>query len=247
MSALTLSIVIPAFNEERRLHSTLDSILRWLDDSDTYRDAEVLIVDDGSRDRTAALVRARAAADPRIRLGQYIGNRGKGYAVRHGMLQATGDWILMSDADLSAPIGELPKLMEAACRNDAAVAIGSRALDRSLIGVHQPRIREVSGIFFNWVMRRITGLPYADTQCGFKLYRRDAAREIFPLQLLDGFGFDVEDLVIAGRLGYRVVEVPVRWNNVEGTKVSLANGLRSFGELAVIRWNAVRGRYDRKK
>jgi hypothetical protein len=107
-------------------------------------------------------------------------------------------------------------------------------------------LRELSGIFFNAVMRALTGLPFADTQCGFKLYRRDAAREIFPRQLLDGFGFDVEDLVIAKRLGLAAVEVPVRWNNVEGTKVSLATGLRSFGELAIIRWNALCGRYDRR-
>jgi len=245
MSALTLSIVIPAFNEERRLPSTLDTLFAWLDAS-PYRDAEVLVVDDGSSDGTATLVAARSRCEPRIRLVQNPGNCGKGYAVRHGMAEAKGDWILMSDADLSAPIGELPKLMEAAARSGAAVAIGSRALDRSLIGVRQPRLRELSGIFFNAVMRALTGLPFADTQCGFKLYRRDAAREIFPRQLLDGFGFDVEDLVIAKRLGLAAVEVPVRWNNVEGTKVSLATGLRSFGELAIIRWNALCGRYDRR-
>jgi len=244
MGALTLSLVIPAFNEERRLPSTLDAILAWLATS-AYLDAEVLIVNDGSRDGTAPLLEARTASDARIRLVRNPGNRGKGYAVRHGMMEARGEWILMSDADLSAPISELPKLFQAAAAANAAIAIGSRALDRSLVGVHQNRARELSGIFFNQVMRLVTGLPYADTQCGFKLYRRDAAREIFPRQRLDGFGFDVEDLMIAKVLGIAAVEVPVRWNNVEGTKVSLLHGLRSFGELAQIRWNALCGRYDR--
>ncbi|HEV2201155.1 MAG TPA: dolichyl-phosphate beta-glucosyltransferase [Bryobacteraceae bacterium] len=241
---MTLSIVIPAFNEERRLPSTLDTILGWLATS-PYRDAEVLIVDDGSRDGTAPLVEARTGSDSRVRLVRNPGNRGKGYAVRHGMMEARGEWILMSDADLSAPIAELPKLFQGAAAANAAIAIGSRALDRSLIGVHQSRARELSGVFFNQVMRLMTGLAYADTQCGFKLYRRDAAREIFPSQLLDGFGFDVEDLMIAKVLGIAAVEVPVRWDNVEGTKVSLVQGVRSFGELAEIRWHALRGRYRR--
>jgi glycosyltransferase involved in cell wall biosynthesis len=243
MSALTLSIVIPAFNEERRLPPTLDAILAWLNAS-PYKDAEVLVVDDGSDDATASVVLARA---PRVRLVKNPGNRGKGYAVRHGMMEAKGDWVLMTDADLSAPIEELPKLFDAAIKLNAAVAIGSRALDRSLIGVHQARVREVSGMFFNLVMRTVTGLPFADTQCGFKLYRQDAAREIFPRQQLEGFGFDVEDLVIAQRRGYTTVEVPVLWNNVEGTKVSLFNGFTSFLDLLVIRTNAFRGRYDQPK
>jgi glycosyltransferase involved in cell wall biosynthesis len=246
MKSMTLSVVIPAYNEERRLSSTLDAIFAWLD-ANSYRDAELLVVDDGSRDSTADLVAARAKSDVRLRLLRNPGNRGKGYAVRHGMLEAQGDWILMSDADLSAPIAELPKLMEAAASKNAPIAIGSRALDRSLIGVRQPQGRELSGIVFNRVMRIVTGLPYADTQCGFKLYRRDAAREIFPRQLLDGFGFDVEDLVIAKCLGFTAVEVPVRWNNVEGTRVSLVQGVRSFGELAEIRWNALRGFYSPKR
>ena len=240
---MTLSVVIPAYNEERRLPSTLDAIFAWLD-TNSRSDAEILVVDDGSRDSTADLVAARAQSESRLKLVKNPGNRGKGYAVRHGMMEAQGDWILMSDADLSAPIAELPKLIEAAAAKNATIAIGSRALDRSLIGVHQPHGRELSGIVFNRVMRIVTGLPYADTQCGFKLFRRDAAREIFPRQLLDGFGFDVEDLVIAKRLGFTAVEVPVRWNNVEGTTVSLAQGVRSFGELAEIRWNALRGLYS---
>lgn len=242
LSALTLSIVIPAYNEERRLPSTLDAVLSWLD-ANPYQDVELLVVDDGSRDGTAELVRKRAAADSRVRLVQNPGNRGKGYAVRHGMTEAKGEWVLFSDADLSAPIEELPKLIDAAQKNNALVAIGSRALDRTLIGVHQSAWREASGIIFNRVMRVVTGLPFADTQCGFKLYKRDAAKRVFERQQLDGFGFDVEDLFIARKLGMKTVEVPVRWDNVEGTKVSMMNGLRSFADLLIVRWNSLCGKY----
>jgi len=239
---LTLSIVIPAYNEERRLPSTLDVILDWLD-AGSYHDAELLIVDDGSTDGTAGIVENRARAEPRLRLLRNPGNRGKGYAVRHGMLEAKGDWILSSDADLSAPIDQLPKLFAAAEQQDAAIAIGSRALDRSLIGVRQSQWREMSGIVFNGVMRLITGLPFADTQCGFKIFRCDAACRVFKLQRLDGFSFDVEDLFIAHTLGIPAIEVPVRWNNVEGTRVSLLHGIASFFDLLRIRWNWLQGLY----
>ena len=239
---MTLSIVIPAYNEERRLPATLDVVFNWLDAS-PYGDAEVLVVDDGSTDATAAVVESRAAMEPRLRLVQNPGNRGKGFAIRHGMLQAKGDWILFSDADLSAPIDELPKLLAAAQEQGAAIAIGSRALDRSLIGVHQSQWREMSGILFNRIMRVITGLPFSDTQCGFKLFRRDAARRVFPLQRLDGFSFDVEDLFVAHTLGIPTIEVPVRWNNVEGTKVGLMQGVASFLDLLRIRWNWLQGHY----
>ena len=239
---MTLSIVIPAYNEERRLPATLDVVFNWLDAS-PYRDAEVLVVDDGSTDSTAAVMESRAAREPRLVLMQNPGNRGKGFAIRHGMLQAKGDWILFSDADLSAPIDELPKLLAAAQEKSAAIVIGSRALDRSLIGVHQSQWREMSGILFNRIMRLLTGLPFADTQCGFKLFRRDAARRVFPLQRLDGFSFDVEDLFVAHTLGIPTIEVPVRWNNVEGTKVGMMQGIASFADLLRIRWNWLQGRY----
>ena len=202
-----------------------------------------MVVDDGSRDATPKLVEHVAAQDSRVRLLRNPSNRGKGYSVRHGMLEARGEWILFSDADLSAPIEELPLLQKAAAEQKASIAIGSRALDRSLIGVHQSRLREVSGIFFNSVMRTLTGLPFADTQCGFKLYHCDAARTVFSRQRLDGFGFDVEDLYIARVHGIRAVEVPVRWNNVEGTKVGLLHGARSFSDLLLVRWNHLRGLY----
>ena len=202
-----------------------------------------MVVDDGSRDKTAEAVQALARQDQRLRLLRNPGNKGKGYSVRHGMLEARGEWILFSDADLSAPIEELAKLMDSVRANQARIAIGSRALDRSLIGVHQSRWRELTGIVFNKVMRILTGLPFADTQCGFKLYHREAARAVFSRQRLDGFGFDVEDLYIARVHGIPAVEVPVRWNNVDGTKVSLLHGARSFSDLFLVRWHHLRGCY----
>jgi glycosyltransferase involved in cell wall biosynthesis len=237
-----LSIVIPAYNEEKRLPSTLDAVIGYV--GQTGLTVEILVVDDGSLDRTAEIVCAFGQKSSCVRLIQNPGNRGKGYAVRNGMLTASGEWILFSDADLSAPIEECEKLMSAVKRENAAVAIGSRALDRSLIRVHQPAFREYSGRIFNWFMRQCTGLKFYDTQCGFKLYRRDVAKQIFSRQLLDGFSFDVEDLVIAKALGAPAIEVPVRWNNVEGSKVSLGQGLRSFSDILLIRWNLIRGRYN---
>jgi NAD(P)-dependent dehydrogenase (short-subunit alcohol dehydrogenase family) len=159
------------------------------------------------------------------------------------MQKAQGEWILSTDADLSSPLEEVDKLLAAVERAGAAAAIGSRALDRSLVGVHQAPLREMSGRVFNLVMRTATGLPFRDTQCGFKLFRKDAARVIFPRQKLEGFGFDVEDLLIARIHGFQVVEVPVRWDNVEGTKVSALSGARAFWDLAVVRWHQLCGRY----
>jgi dolichyl-phosphate beta-glucosyltransferase len=235
----TLSIVIPAYNEEQRLPATLDRIAARVNDS-PLPVSEILVVDDGSRDGTAALVEKRGGL---VQLISNPGNRGKGYAVRNGMLAAKGDWILSTDADLSAPIEELGKLIDAARRENAVVAIGSRALDRKLVKVHQPLMREFSGRAFNVVMRVVTGLPFRDTQCGFKLFRQDAARNIFSRQMEEGFSFDVEDLVIARMLGLRSIEVPVEWSNVEGTKVSLAQGMKSFADLVRIRARAMRGSY----
>jgi glycosyltransferase involved in cell wall biosynthesis len=174
---------------------------------------------------------------------QNPGNRGKGYSVRHGVLEARGEWVLFTDADLSSPIGEVEKLWSAVERRGARVAVGSRALDRSLVGVHQPMLREVVGRAFNAAMRMITGLDFKDTQCGFKLFEACAGREVFSRQLLDGFGFDVEALVIASKRGIPAVEVPVRWDNVEGTKVSLWLGFAAFLDLLRVRLNAAQGKY----
>lgn len=200
--------------------------------------AETLVVDDGSRDGTAQAARASGA-----RVLENSGNRGKGYSVRRGMLEAKGDWALFTDADLSAPIEELERLWAAAERGSVQVAIGSRSVDRSLIGVHQPAFREAMGRIFNLVMRVITGLPYRDTQCGFKMFEARAAREVFSRQRLDGFGFDVEVLFIARRLGYSAIEVPVRWNNAAGTTVSLWRGVLAFLDPVKVRWNGLMGRY----
>jgi dolichyl-phosphate beta-glucosyltransferase len=233
----SISIIIPAYNEEKRLPATLGGIRGYLE-SANWEFAEIVVVDDGSRDRTVEVARAAGA-----RVLQNPGNRGKGYTVRHGMMKARGDWALFTDADLSAPIAELEKLWTAAGDAQAQVAIGSRAVDRSLIGVHQPLLREITGRFFNLVMRTVTGLPFRDTQCGFKLFEAAAAREIFRRQLLEGFGFDVEVLFIARRLGYRTLEVPVHWNDVAGTKVSLVRGMAAFLDPLRVRWNGLTGKY----
>ncbi|MBI5086518.1 MAG: glycosyltransferase family 2 protein [Acidobacteria bacterium] len=238
----SLSIIIPAFNEERRLPATLETVRAFLAGR-ALDFVEVVVVDDGSSDSTAEIVRQSSAADPRVRLLQNPGNRGKGYAVRHGMQEARGEWILFTDADLSAPIEELEKLQAAVEKEGAAGAIGSRALNRKLVGKHQSFFREFSGRVFNLAMRLVTGLPYRDTQCGFKMFSREAAGVIAARQQSDGFGFDVEILYIARKHGLRVVEVPVRWFNVEGTKVSLWNGISAFADPLRVRWNDIKGLY----
>jgi dolichyl-phosphate beta-glucosyltransferase len=239
----SISIVIPAYNEERRLPATLGAILDYLGSGDWTR-WEIVVVNDGSRDTTAAVAAEFAAAHPGVRVLENPGNRGKGYSVRHGMIEATGDWVLFTDSDLSAPIEELDKMIAAARGQGAAVAIGSRALDRSLIEAHQSLFREVAGRIFNLLMRATTGLPFADTQCGFKLFERAAAQAIFPRQRIERWGFDAEVLFIARHLGYKTIEVPVRWSHSEGTKVSMfSDSLNMFIDLLRIRRNQVLGRY----
>jgi dolichyl-phosphate beta-glucosyltransferase len=238
----SLSIVIPAYNEEKRLPATLDRVICYLARGG-WAFSEVLVVDDGSRDGTVRVAEDFAARAPSIRVLRNPGNRGKGYSVRHGMLEAKGEWALFSDADLSSPIEELDKLWSAAQESGARVTIGSRALDRSLIGVHQPLLRESAGKLFNVAVRIITGLPFRDTQCGFKLFEAGAARDIFGRQRLERFGFDVEVLFLARQLGYRAVEVPVKWNDVAGTKVGTMSGLSAFLDPLRVRLNQLRGRY----
>jgi dolichyl-phosphate beta-glucosyltransferase len=238
----SLSVVIPAYNEEQRLPETLSRLAAFLD-AGGHAPTEVIVVDDGSQDGTAKVVEQWAARDPRFKLLRNTGNKGKGYAVRHGMLKAGGAWRLMTDADLSTPIEELDALEACAQREHAAVAIGSRALNRRLVAKHQSWFRETGGRFFNLVMSLITGLSFADTQCGFKLYRADAAEAIFSRQILDGFSFDVEAVYIARRLSFPVIEVPVRWANAAGSKVTAAATARAFADLLRIRWFDLRGRY----
>ena len=233
----SLSIIIPAYNEANRLPDSLIKVQQYLGAA-KWDFVEVVVVDDGSRDNTAELAE-RAGA----RVLKNPGNRGKGYSVKHGVLEAKGDWVLFTDADLSSPIGEVEKLWSAAESNGAQIVVGSRAVDRSLVGVHQPVMREAMGRIFNGAMRLVTGLPFKDTQCGFKLFQTAAAREVFSRQQLDGFGFDVEVLFIAGKLGYQAIEVPVRWDNVEGTKVSLFLGFKAFTDLVKVRRNGLQGKY----
>lgn len=235
--------MIPAYNEESRLPATLDKVCAYLQASDFQR-WEVLVVDDGSRDGTAAVAESASRRWPQVKLLRNPGNRGKGYSVRHGMTKAAGDWVLFTDADLSAPIEELGKLIEAVERQGVHVAIGSRALNRSLIGVHQSPFRETAGRFFNLMVQLLTGLRIWDTQCGFKLFRNDAAREVFSRLRLERFGFDVEALFIARSRGFRIAEVPVRWNHVDGTKVNMfRDSADMFLDLVRIRWHQLRGLY----
>jgi glycosyltransferase involved in cell wall biosynthesis len=243
---LDLSVVIPAYNEESRLPKTLQSIFAYLQ-TRPYR-AEIIVVDDGSSDRTSEIVTACREKYPGLRLVTNGGNRGKGFSVRNGMLEARGEIALFTDADLSTPIEEADKLLAALRERGFDAAIGSRALDRSLIQVHQSVIRERAGIFFNCLVRWIMGIEFSDTQCGFKAFRRERTRAIFEQQRVERFGFDPEILFLAKRNGLRVAEVPVRWSHDSGTKVNVAaDGMRMFLELLLVRWNALQGRYPRAR
>ena len=201
------------------------------------------MVDDGSNDGTARTAAEFARQHPGVRVLSNPGNRGKGYSVRSGMLEAKGQWRLFTDADLSAPIEELARLEQAIARSAASIAIGSRALDPSLIEVHQPAFRETAGKLFNVAMQMALGLRLQDTQCGFKLFSAEAAKTAFTRQQLDGFGFDAEVLFIAKLHGFGIEEVPVRWRHAEGTKVSVWNGARSFLDLVAIRANQITRKY----
>ncbi len=237
-----LSIVIPAYNEAERIGKTLEGAFTYLD-SQSYG-SEVIVVNDGSRDKTADEV-LKFEGRGQLRLLHNPGNRGKGYSVRHGMLQAKGDIALFMDADLATPISEVPKVIEPIEENRCDVVFGSRALDRSLIGTRQSSIREAIGRTGNWIQWALTGLDFKDTQCGFKAFRREAAQRVFAVQQINGFGFDPEILFIAKRQGWRLLETPVRWNHVEGSKVNPYTApVKVLTEVATIRWYALTGCYD---
>ncbi len=237
-----LSIVIPAFNEAQRIERTLDRVLDTI--AAKGWSAEVLVVDDGSTDETTAIVQRYMSRHPGLFLIKNPGNRGKGYSVRNGLLQAVGDYVMFTDADLSAPMEEAERLV-AALRSGADVAIGSRWLDRSRQTLHQPIYRRFFGRCFNAVTRMVMNLPYADTQCGFKAFRRAAAQVIFRLQRVERWGFDPEILFIARRLGFKVQEVAVSWGHDERSKMSyLRDGAKMLEEMAVIRTNSLLGRYE---
>lgn len=241
-----LSIVIPAYNEEKRLARTLARIRDYFASQGMGSDrVEIIVVDDGSTDGTASAALEWARQIPGMRLVRNDGNRGKGYSVKHGMLESRGRIALFTDADLSSPIEESRNLFAALdAGND--VAIGSRALDRSLISSRQSRLREIAGMIFNGFVRLFTGLPFHDTQCGFKAFVRARTRTVFEQQRIERFGFDPEILFIAKRHGLRSVEVPVRWAHDPGTKVHVfRDSLLMFGDLIVIRWNWLLGRYPK--
>ena len=239
-----LSIVIPAYNEEPRLAVTLRRILEYLEAQAIP--AEVIIVDDGSTDGTAAVAAEWQPKFPGLRLVSNGRNRGKGYSVRHGMREARGRGVLFTDADLSAPIEEADKLL--AALGGYEVAIGSRAVDRSLIAVHQSAFREMAGRVFNAIVRAVTGLEFLDTQCGFKAFLREPSRIVFEQQHTERFGFDPEILFLARRHGLRIVEIPVRWAHDPHTKVHvLRDSLQMFAEVLAIRWNWLLGRYPKKR
>lgn len=237
------SIVIPAFNEMARIHATLTDVIRCVETRGW--NAEVIVVDDGSRDNTAAIVESIAATYPFVHLLSNGTNRGKGYSVRNGMLHASGEIVLFTDADLSSPIEEAERLFSA-IRQGADVAIGSRWLASSRQTIRQPLYRRFFGRCFNFVTRMIMRLPYADTQCGFKAFTRTAAQTVFQLQRIERWGFDPEILFIALKRGFVVREVPVSWGHDERTRISyLKDGMQMLKELLFVRWNALTGVYGK--
>ena len=240
-----LSIVIPAYNEAVRLGKSLATVLDYM--RQNYPQGEVIVVDDGSSDETAALARRSFENSGSVRTSviSYRSNLGKGRAVRLGLLAARGEIALFSDADLSTPITEAPKLVGPILNNECDVTFGSRALDRKLIGVHQPWRREQAGRVFNLVVRLATGLPFWDTQCGFKAFKMSVCRPLVEAATVDRFGFDVELLYLSFRAGLRLREVPVRWDHNEGSKITLfSDSFRMVNEVGLIRQQARRGVYD---
>jgi dolichyl-phosphate beta-glucosyltransferase len=228
------SIVIPAFNEAERIGETLSATIDYL--RVTSPESELIVVNDGSTDGTGDVVRRVFAKETAVRLLEHFPNRGKGAAVRDGLLGATKAIAVFFDADLSTPLDQLPKIVEPIAYGKIDLAFGSRALDRTLIGNRQPWRREQGGRVFNLLVRLATGLPFWDTQCGFKAFRMAVCREIIAGAKVDGFGFDVELLFLAQRAGLRLREIPVRWNHHEGSKVHFVHdSWRMLREVMAVR------------
>ncbi len=241
MSSLTYSIIIPAYNESGRIGATLDKVLAYI--AQEHWIAEVLVVSDGSTDNTGEIVRQYARRNPVVRLVENPGNRGKGYSVRNGMLNAGGDVLLFSDADLSSPIYEAPKLFEAIAAG-ADVAMGSRWVRAELQTERQPLYRQLLGRIFNLLLRVCLGLKFKDTQCGFKAFSRRAAMAIFPRQRIERWGFDPELLFLARKCDMKIAEVPVEWAHGHGSKINpITDGIRMFTDVVRVRWNDVTGKY----
>jgi glycosyltransferase involved in cell wall biosynthesis len=242
----SLSIIVPAYNEGARLGRSLRAIVNYLDEH--APESELIVVDDGSTDDTANAAREELSHSRTVRTSviSYQSNLGKGRAVRLGLLASRGDIALFTDADLSTPITETPKLVGPIESGEYDLTFGSRALDRSLIGVHQPWRREQGGRLFNLAVRLATGLPFWDTQCGFKAFRMSVCRPIIEGATIDRFGFDVELLYVANRAGLRLKEIPVRWDHAEGSKVNVVtDSYKMLSEVGRIRQQARRGVYDR--
>jgi glycosyltransferase involved in cell wall biosynthesis len=238
----TYSIVIPAYNESARLGATIEKVLTYVHTQGW--DAEVIVVNDGSRDDTANIVQKYAAKDPALRLVENPGNHGKGYSVRNGMLHAHGKIVLFSDADLSSPIEEAPKLFQALDAG-ADIAIGSRWLRAETQTQRQPLHRQLFGRIYNLILRLTLGLQFKDTQCGFKAFKQQAVQAIFPLQKIERWGFDPEILFLARKLKFRVQEVSVAWGHSGGTRINpLVDGSRMVMEMFRIRWYDLTGKYD---
>lgn len=241
-----LSIIIPAYNEEKRIKNTLAETIKYL--NTLPYSSEIVVVNDGSIDRTVEVVNSfKESGRTIVRVLQNPGNRGKGFSVRNGMLNAEGEILLFMDADLATPLSEIEKVVKPLSENLYDVVFGSRALDRSLIGTHESKLREAIGKVGNLTQYLFTGLTFKDTQCGFKAFRREAAQAVFPFQSIDGFGFDPEILFIAKKQGWRLLETPVRWNHVEGSKVNpFTDPIKVLMEVAMIKWNALTGKYNNK-
>jgi glycosyltransferase involved in cell wall biosynthesis len=236
------SVIIPAYNESARLAGTLEKVLAYVHGQGW--DAEVIVVNDGSRDNTAEIVRSFAAKDPVLRLVENPGNRGKGYSVRNGMLNARGEMLIFSDADLSSPIEEATKLL-AALQEGADIAIGSRWLRSETQTQRQPLHRQLFGRIFNLLLRLTLGLKFKDTQCGFKAFKQHAAQAVFPLQKIERWGFDPEILFLARKFDLKVKEIPVLWGHSGGTRINpLIDGSRMFMEMLRIRWYDLTGKYN---
>ncbi|MGH9396182.1 MAG: dolichyl-phosphate beta-glucosyltransferase [Terriglobia bacterium] len=239
-----MSIVIPAYNEAGRIRKSLETIRRYATSKEFP--TEIIVVDDGSRDAMPAILQEVLAGWPGLIVLCNETNRGKGYSVRRGALASKGQYILFTDADLSTPIEEADRLLSLIQSSSADTVTGSRALNRKLTGIRQPWFREYAGRFFNLLVRLFTGLKIHDTQCGFKLFRRETTRRAFELQRVEGFGFDPEILFLIRRLDGKILEVPVRWNNDPATRVRfLRDSARMFADLVLLRWHAWTGYYRR--
>jgi len=245
MEIYTYSVIIPAYNERERITTTLDRVLAYLAEKQWH--AEIVVVNDGSRDDTAEIVRQYAEKHRSVRLIENPGNRGKGYSVRNGVLHALGNVLLFSDADLSSPIYEAPKLF-AEIDKGADIAIGSRWVNSALQTERQSVLRQVLGRMYNILLRLVLGLRYRDTQCGFKAFTKEAALAVFSRQKIERWGFDPEILYLARKFDFKVSEVPVEWAHDNRSKINpLADGIKMFVEMLRVRWNDITGRYEQAK